>query len=95
MSQRAVDLGSVPAHIRFLSVEPFLGPIDELPVDGIHRVIVGGESGPGTRPMNAEWVESILRECRARGVAFFFKQWGGSSKASHGGARSAGARTMS
>jgi protein gp37 len=79
-ARRAVDLASVPAHIRFLSVEPLLGPIDDLPLEGIHWVIVGGESGPGARSMSPEWVDSIIRQCRARGVAFFFKQWGGVQK---------------
>jgi protein gp37 len=79
-TQRAVDLAEVPAHIRFLSVEPLLGPIDQLPLRGIHWVIVGGESGPGARPMRSEWVESILRQCERAGVAFFFKQWGGVQK---------------
>ena len=79
-AKRAANLGLVPAQIRFLSVEPLLGPIDELPLDGIHWVIVGGESGPGARAMKPEWVDGILRQCRARGVAFFFKQWGGVQK---------------
>jgi protein gp37 len=70
----------VPAQVRFLSVEPLLGPIDALPLDGIHWVIVGGESGLGARPMRAEWVESLLDQCRAQGVPFFFKQWGGIQK---------------
>jgi protein gp37 len=79
-ARRAVDLSAVPAQIRFLSVEPLLGPIDELPLDGIHWVIVGGESGPGARPIERQWVEALLKQCRARGVAFFFKQWGGVQK---------------
>ena len=79
-ARRAEELRHIPAHVRFLSVEPLLGPINALPLDGIHWVIVGGESGPGARPMNPEWVDSILRQCRARGVAFFFKQWGGVQK---------------
>jgi protein gp37 len=79
-ARRARELALVPAHVRFLSVEPLLGPIDELPLDGIHWVIVGGESGPGARPMRPEWVESIREQCEARNVAFFFKQWGGVQK---------------
>jgi protein gp37 len=79
-ARRAIDLAAVPAHVRFLSVEPLLGPIDALPLAGIHWVIVGGESGPGARPMRAEWVESLLDQCRAQGVPFFFKQWGGIQK---------------
>ena len=79
-ARRAMELALVPAHIRFLSVEPLLGPIDRLPLDEIHWVIVGGESGPGARRMDPEWVDGILRQCRARDVAFFFKQWGGVQK---------------
>jgi protein gp37 len=79
-ARRAFELAAVPAHVRFLSVEPLLGPIEQLPLDGIHWVIVGGESGPGARPMEPAWVDGILRQCRARGVAFFFKQWGGVQK---------------
>jgi protein gp37 len=77
---RVEDLRRVPAAVRFLSVEPLLGPIRSLPLDGIHWVIVGGESGPGSRRMEQEWVESILDQCRAANVAFFFKQWGGLRK---------------
>jgi protein gp37 len=55
-------------------------PIEDLPLDGIGWVIVGGESGPHARPMREEWVHSILRQCRGKGVAFFFKQWGGTRK---------------
>jgi protein gp37 len=79
-ARRAVELSYVPAKIRFLSVEPLLGPIKELPLDGIHWVIVGGESGPGARPIEQQWVEELLEQCRARAVAFFFKQWGGVQK---------------
>ncbi len=74
---RIDDLRQVPAHVRFLSCEPLLGPLDDLRLEGIHWVIVGGESGPGARPMEPQWVEAILRRCRESGVAFFFKQWGG------------------
>jgi len=77
---RIDQLRRVPAAVRFLSVEPLLGPVDDLRLDGIHWVIVGGESGPGARPMRPEWVESILAQCRAAGVPFFFKQWGGVNK---------------
>lgn len=77
---RVDDLRQVPACVRFLSCEPLLGPIDDLALDGIAWVIVGGESGPGARPMRTEWVESILRQCRRAKVAFFFKQWGGARK---------------
>jgi len=77
---RISDLQAVPAAVRFLSVEPLIGPIDELALDGIHWVIVGGESGPGARPIKREWVESIHRQCCEAEVAFFFKQWGGPRK---------------
>jgi protein gp37 len=77
---RIQDLAAVPARIRFLSCEPLLGPLDDLPLEPIHWVIVGGESGPGARPMAEDWVLGILRQCRRRGVAFFFKQWGGARK---------------
>lgn len=77
---RVSDLQAVPARIRFLSVEPLIGPLNMLPLENIHWVIVGGESGPGARPMKPEWVESIHRQCRDAGVAFFFKQWGGVRK---------------
>ena len=77
---RVHDLRQVPASVRFLSVEPLLGPIPELPLDGIHWVIVGGESGPGARPMQPAWVKEIRAACRCARVAFFFKQWGGVNK---------------
>ncbi len=77
---RIYDLQMVPAAVRFLSCEPLLGPLDNLPLDGIQWVIVGGESGPHARPMNREWVDSILLQCRKSGIAFFFKQWGGVRK---------------
>lgn len=80
VTHRVRDLQDVPAEVRFLSVEPLIGPIDELLLDGIHWVIVGGESGPGARPIERDWVESILRQCRDAGVPFFFKQWGGPRK---------------
>jgi protein gp37 len=73
-------LAQVPAAIRFLSVEPLLGRIERLPLSGIHWVIVGGESGHGARPMEGTWVEEIYQQCRAAGVPFFFKQWGGVHK---------------
>jgi protein gp37 len=77
---RVADLAVVPAQVRFLSCEPLIGPLDNLPLDRIHWVIVGGESGPRARPMQREWVESIQRQCVGNGVAFFFKQWGGPRK---------------
>jgi protein gp37 len=77
---RITDLAAVPAHVRFLSCEPLIGPLDNLTLNGIHWVIVGGESGPGARPMRREWVESIHRQCSRDSVPFFFKQWGGVRK---------------
>ncbi len=77
---RINDLRQVPASIRFLSCEPLLGPLDSLELDGISWVIVGGESGPGARPMKRTWIESILKKCRLANVPFFFKQWGGTRK---------------
>lgn len=80
VASRIDDLGAVPASIRFLSCEPLLGPLSDLHLQDIHWVIVGGESGPGARPMKPEWVESILEQCRDYQVPFFFKQWGGVRK---------------
>ena len=78
--ERIPSLQSVPVAVRFLSLEPLIGPLEKLPLEGISWVIVGGESGPRARPMRREWVNSILRQCRAAGAAFFFKQWGGVRK---------------
>lgn len=69
-------LRQVKANIRFLSIEPLIGPIGKLDLSGIHWVIVGGESGPGARPMKPEWAEEVKRQCEEQNVAFFFKQWG-------------------
>lgn len=77
---RITALAEVPAKVRFLSVEPLLGPISNLPLAGIHWVIVGGESGPGARPMNIEWLREIRDQCVDVKVPFFFKQWGGVNK---------------
>jgi protein gp37 len=65
------------ASIRFLSVEPLIGPMGQMDIDGIDWVMVGGESGPGARPMLPEWVREVRDQCNEAGVAFFFKQWGG------------------
>ena len=77
-------LRRVDASVRFLSIEPLLGPIRTLDLTGIHWVIVGGESGARARPMKAEWVRRIRSECRRAKVPFFFKQWGGVRKAETG-----------
>jgi protein gp37 len=81
---RIDDLRASGAAIKFLSLEPLLGPLPELSLRGIDWVIVGGESGPGARPMDEEWVIDIRNQCARAGVAFFFKQWGGVRKASTG-----------
>jgi protein gp37 len=73
-------LTRIPAVIRFLSLEPLLGPIPRLPLSGIDWVIVGGESGPAARPPGAKWVFQIRDRCEQFRVAFFFKQWGGVNK---------------
>jgi protein gp37 len=74
---RAGFLRRTPAALRFLSLEPLLGPVPSLDLDGIGWVIAGGESGPGRRPPEAAWVRGIRDQCTAAGVPFFFKQWGG------------------
>ena len=84
VKDRIADLAAVPAQVRFLSCEPLIGPLDKLALDRIHWVIVGGESGPGARTMQRDWVESIQHQCARKGVAFFFKQWGGVRKKSTG-----------
>ena len=77
---RVDDLRHVPAQVRFLSCEPLIGPLTGLRLDGIHWVIVGGESGPGARPMKESWVNGIHAACVTSSVPFFFKQWGGVRK---------------
>lgn len=73
---RADHLRATPAAVRFLSLEPLLGPLPSLDLTGIDWVIVGGESGPGARPMHPDWVRDIRDRCVAASVPFFFKQWG-------------------
>jgi protein gp37 len=77
---RIEHLRETHALTKFLSLEPLLGPLPDLKLDGIDWVIVGGESGPGARPMDSAWVTEIRDQCRAAKVAFFFKQWGGFNK---------------
>jgi protein gp37 len=77
---RIDELREAEAAVRFLSVEPLLEDLGGLDLRGIDWVIVGGESGPGARPMAREWVISIRDQCRDAGVPFFFKQWGGLRK---------------
>lgn len=79
-TSRIDDLRATHARVKFLSLEPLLGPLPGLVLDGIDWAIVGGESGPGARPMEREWVVDIRRQCRRARVPFFFKQWGGVNK---------------
>jgi protein gp37 len=81
---RIDHLRSVPAQVRFLSIEPLLEDLGRINLDGIDWVIVGGESGPRARPMEKSWVLSIRDQCRESGVPFFFKQWGGCRKGEAG-----------
>lgn len=78
-TSRVAHLQKANAGVRFLSVEPLIAPVGRLDLRGIHWVIVGGESGPRSRPMNPEWAIDIRNQCVKAGVAFFFKQWGGRS----------------
>lgn len=77
---RIDHLRQTNAHVRFLSLEPLLGPLPDLNLEGIDWVIVGGESGPGARLMDPTWVWDIRLQCRAARIPFFFKQWGGVNK---------------
>lgn len=77
---RVYFLKQTHAKMKFLSCEPLLGALPSLPLDGIQWVIVGGESGPGARPVEREWVTGIRDQCVHAGVPFFFKQWGGTRK---------------
>jgi protein gp37 len=81
---RVDHLRKTSAKIKFLSMEPLLGPLSDLDLAGIHWVIVGGESGPGARPLNSEWVIDIKTKCQKRNIPFFFKQWGGTNKKKKG-----------
>jgi len=83
-THRIETLRRIPAAVHFLSCEPLLGPIPRLPLKDIEWVIVGGESGPGARPMEKEWVEQIRQQCADKNVPFFFKQWGGVHKSRTG-----------
>jgi protein gp37 len=81
---RIAHLERTNAAIRFLSIEPLIGPVGRLPLGSVHWVIVGGESGPGARPMKREWAIDIRNQCLKANVPFFFKQWGGRSPKSGG-----------
>jgi protein gp37 len=74
VAERSPILAAVPAVVHFISYEPAIGPMDEVPIDGIEWVIAGGESGPGYRPMDLDWVRDCRSRCESSGTAFFFKQ---------------------
>lgn len=84
VAHRVDDLREVPAAIRFLSCEPLIGSLKALNLDDMQWVIVGGESGPGARPMEEEWVRELRTTCRTKKIPFFFKQWGGTVKSKTG-----------
>ncbi len=73
-------LRDIPAAVRFLSMEPLLSAVEDMNLENIDWVIVGGESGPGSRPIDKQWVRGIRKQCREAKVPFFFKQWGGVNK---------------
>ena len=81
---RIDSLRQTRAHVKFLSLEPLLGPLPGLNLQNIDWAIVGGESGHGARPVREEWIVEIRDQCRKAGVAFFFKQWGGRNKKKSG-----------
>lgn len=81
---RADSLRHVPAAVRFISAEPLLGPLDGLELDGIDWLIAGGESGPRHRRVDAQWIRQLRDSCVEEGVAFFFKQWGGTRPKANG-----------
>ncbi len=81
---RLDDLRKVSAAVRFVSFEPLIGSVAAGNLDGIQWAIVGGESGPGARPITPEWVDEIFEMCSEAGAAFFFKQWGGKNKKAAG-----------
>jgi protein gp37 len=82
--RRADALRDTPAAVRFISAEPLLGPLPSLDLTGIDWLIAGGESGPGARPINPDWVRDLRDRCQAAGTAFFFKQWGGRTPKANG-----------
>ncbi|MEE9162448.1 MAG: DUF5131 family protein, partial [Candidatus Neomarinimicrobiota bacterium] len=77
---RIDDLRETGARVKFLSLEPLLGSLREVSFEGMDWIIVGGESGPGARPMKKSWVKAIRSQCNRRRIPFFFKQWGGVNK---------------
>jgi len=80
VAHRVRELRNINAKVRFLSLEPLLGPLPRLSLEGIDWVILGGESGPGARAMQPAWTRQVRDRCLARSVPFFFKQWGGVNK---------------
>jgi protein gp37 len=81
---RIKDLRQTGAAVKFISFEPLVGPVSHVSLNGIDWAIVGGESGPGARPMQPEWVVEIRDRCLTERVPFFFKQWGGVNKKANG-----------
>jgi protein gp37 len=81
---RMDDLRNTGAGVKFISIEPMIGPVKNINLKGIDWVIVGGESGPGARPIKEEWVLEIRDQCLRQDVPFFFKQWGGVNKKKNG-----------
>ena len=81
---RMDDLREIGAQVKFLSLEPLLGPLSDMNLEGIGWVIVGGESGPNARPMKPEWALDIKEQCQSAGIPFFFKQWGGVNRKRNG-----------
>jgi protein gp37 len=90
---RIDQLRAVPARVRFRSIEPLLEDLGDINLEGIHWVIVGGESGAGARPIEKAWVLSIRDQCERAQVPFFFKQWGGVRKSKAGRSSRAGSTT--
>jgi protein gp37 len=84
MTSRADHLRKVPAHVRFISAEPLLGPLPSLNLEGIDWLIAGGESGHGFRSPEADWIRDLRDRCNQAGTAFFFKQWGGRTPKKNG-----------
>ncbi len=82
--ERIDHLRQTGAAVKFVSFEPLLGPIPDINLEGINWVIAGGESGPGARPIKADWVRNIREQCVEQNVPFFFKQWGGVNKKKNG-----------
>jgi protein gp37 len=83
-ADRIEILRKTPAAVRFVSFEPLLGNVGSVDLSNVHWAIVGGESGPGARPLESAWIEQIEQQCRTHGAAFFFKQWGGTNKKTTG-----------